>query len=245
MKRILLPLIFIALAVAACGSAASEVGTAAGDDPVGDSAAGETVDSTVAPDDDDTEPGLDPSDEPAIAEVETPDEIITDTDIVDPQVTAPREVVINPENPSELWVRFPGGDPNCTAASVTVLTETPEQINIELLVGITTDALARSCLADEFILRVEVPLNEAATGKAISWTQPSDSDEAPLVTPDLSTDDFLGLTEAEAAAIAEENAIVWRVTRIDDSSNGVTDDFNPGRLNFQIDDGIITSVSLG
>ena len=140
---------------------------------------------------------------------------------------------------------FPGGDPNCTAASVTVLTETPEQINIELLVGITTDALARSCLADEFILRVEVPLNEAATGKAISWTQPSDSDEAPLVTPDLSTDDFLGLTEAEAAAIAEENAIVWRVTRIDDSSNGVTDDFNPGRLNFQIDDGIITSVSLG
>ena len=141
-------------------------------------------------------------------------------------------------------VRFVGGDPNCTAASATLLTETPDALAIELLVGITQDALARSCMAGEFNLRVDVALNESGEGKSISWVPPA-ADEAPVVTPDLSTDDFIGLTEEEAAAIAEENIIPWRIGRIDGDSFPLTEDFNPGRLTFQIDDGIITSATLG
>ena len=219
MKRILPPLVFVVLLLAACGEDVNEVGTASGD-------------------------GVD---EPASIRDESAggdDTVITDIDIVDPQVTTPSEVVVNPDNPMELWVRWVGGDPNCTAAEAILLTETPEQINIELTTGITQDALARSCVADEFNLRVEVALNEPATGKSIAWTQAA-GDEAPLVTPDLSTDDFLGLTEDEVAAIADENLIQWRIVAVDGEFFAVTEDFSPGRLNVELEDGVVTAASLG
>ena len=73
--------------------------------------------------------------------------VITNGDIVDPMITTPAEVLLNPDDPAELWVRFTGGDPNCTAANATLLTETTEAIAVELQVGITQDALARSCVA--------------------------------------------------------------------------------------------------
>ncbi len=197
---------------------------------------------------DDEEPLPPVDDEVANGEdqpVTTNDEhIITNDAIVDPQVTTPTELLLNPDNDTELWVRFTGGDPNCTAASATVLTETPEAVQVELLVGITEDALARSCMAGEFDLRVNVALNESGAGKSLAAVQAA-TDEAPLVTPELSTDDFVGLTQADAEALADENILIWRTVRIDDQQFAVTRDFNPGRLNFEVDDGIVTKVTLG
>lgn len=230
MKRTITTLfIALGLVLAACGGDSTPVATGGEDDGVGDEPG-------QAEPDADREPS---TEEPAAVET-----LITDGDAVDPRVTAPSEVLLNPADPTELWVRFVGGDPNCTAASATLLTETPDALAIELLVGITQDALARSCMAGEFNLRVDVALNESGEGKSISWVPPA-ADEAPVVTPDLSTDDFIGLTEEEAAAIAEENIIPWRIGRIDGDSFPLTEDFNPGRLTFQIDDGIITSATLG
>ena len=248
MKRLLTPLLFLVLLLAACGDSTSEVGTgSSADEPT---AGVDDGDNTVdAPADDEApipvEPdgGIGDGAEP-LPDVEANEQVITDDAPVDPKVVSPTEVVINPADDSELWVRFIGGDPNCTAATVTVLTETPEQIGLELLVGITSDALARSCLAGEFNLRVDVALNESATGKQISWSQPS-NDEPQLVTPDLSTADFVGMTAEDAHALADENLLVWRDVRIDDEAFMVTEDYNPGRVNFEIDDGRITTATLG
>ena len=185
--------------------------------------------------------------EPTVPPIEpepTDETVITDSDAVDPRVTAPTEVVLNPDDPTELWVRFIGGDPNCTAAEAIVLAEIPDAVGIELLVGITQDALARSCVAGEFNLRVDVALNESAEGKRITSTQPQ-SDEPRLVTPELSTDDFVGLPQAEAEAIANENLIPWRIGAVDGEFFALTEDFNPGRLTFEINDGVVTSAGLG
>ncbi len=245
MKRLLTPLLFTVLILAACGDNTSEVGT------------GSTADGPIP-----VEPdggigdGAEPLPEEGLPEEELPDnlpdadpideEVITDNEPVDGKVTTPTDVVINPDNPSELWVRFVGGAAPCTAANATVLTETPDTVEIELVVGITSDALLKSCLAGEFNLRVDVPLNEPATGKNISWARAAAADDEPvLLTPDLTTDDFIGLTEDEAAAIADENIMDWRTVRVDDESFVVTEDYRPGRLNFEIDDGVITAVALG
>ena len=245
MKRLLTPTIALVLVLSACGDSPSEVGTGSdADEPtaiVDDSGAEPSVDEEPIP----VEPdgGIGDGAEPLPTDLD--EHVITDTEIVGPKVTTPTEVVVNPDNDAELWVRFEGGDPNCTAASVMVLTETPGRVDVELSVGITTDALSRSCLADTFNLRVDVPLNESAVGKKISWSQAGSGSEAVLVTPDLSTDDFLGLTEDEARAIADENILDWRTVRVDGESFAVTEDFNPGRLNFEIDGGVITVVTLG
>lgn len=247
MKQLLTPLIFV-LVLAACGSS-SEVGTGSGDIP----AEGESVEN-AGPETADLEgedvaletPGVE--DEAGITEspdLEGEDTVISNDATVDPRVTAPTEIVVNPEDNTELWVRFVGGDPNCTAAFATVVTETPDLIQIELLVGITEDALSRSCQAGEFDLRVNVSLNESAEGKTIDFVQPTNSDAPQLITPDLTAEDFLGLSERAADAIVQENLLSARTVRVDDESFPVTEDFNPGRLNFEVDDGIITAVSLG
>lgn len=230
----------ITILLAACGSDPRPVSTAA---DVGDTPA---VDEPIPVD---ADGGIDEGSEPlpTIEETLVPEideTVISNGDAVDPRVTTPTEVILNPDDPTELWVRFVGGDPNCTAASATLLTETPDELAIELQVGITQDALSRSCQAGEFNLRVDVALNESGEGKAVSWTQ-APAAEAPLVTPDLSTDDFVGLTQAEAEAIAEEGLIPFRVSRIDDEAFALTEDFNPGRLTVEVDDGVVTSAVLG
>lgn len=208
MKRLLTPLFLMVLVLAACGDTTNEVGTGAQiDAPLPEEPADPNAPIPVEPDGGigdgsgpipDDLPISDPAD----------DEVITDNKPVDPKVVTPTEVLINPDDQSELWVRFVGGAAPCTAANVTIITETPDVVEIELVVGITEDALVKSCLAGEFNLRVNVPLNEPATSKSIAWVQAEPAgDEPVLVTPDLSTDDFIGLTEAEAAAIADENII--------------------------------------
>lgn len=236
MQRFLTPLIALVLALAACGSSTSEVGTGSGDTP--DTTSADTP-IPVEPDG-----GIGDGAEP-LPEQPVNERVITDDQPVDGKVTAPTEVVVNPENDRELWVRFVGGDPNCTAAYVTVLTESSETIALELVVGITSDALVKSCLAGEFNLRVDVALGESATGKRISFVSPPVDQDPPLVTPDLSTDGFVGLTQDQAETLADENLLVWRITRDGDEFFAVTEDYSPSRLNFELDDGVVTTVTLG
>ena len=207
----------------------------------------EPVDPTPLPTPVEPEPNepVDPTPLPVPVEPSPVEEdVITDFAPVNGQITVPDSVVLNPSDPTELWIRFIGGDIGCTAATATLLTETPEEIAFELVVGITSDALARSCRAGEFNLRIDLALNEDGTGKRISWTQPA-GERPQLVTPDLAVTDFVGLSQDEATAIADENLVPWRIGRIDDDALALTEDFNPGRLTFEIDDGVVTSASLG
>lgn len=261
MLRLLTPLVFILL-LAACGST-SEVGTGSGDaaddtvpaellladsEPEGEEApdvvSSDDPDTVVSDEVDDAEPEQDPLPVPS-SNIDLNDaQVIPNGASVDPRIISPGELLLNPDDDSELWVRFVGGDPNCTAASAALITETPEVVEIELMVGITEDALARSCVAGDFALQVNVALNESAAGKTLEFVRAPQPGPA-QITPDLTVDDFVGLTEDEATSIVEENLLTARTVRVDDEFFPVTEDFRPERLNFEVDDGIITSVGLG
>lgn len=205
----------LTMVVAACGG--SEVGTSSEE-------FGEVVDNT------DSLPDADFVD--AV--------VISDDVLVSPELTSPEELIINPDDDTELWVHFLGGDPDCTAAAATVLTETQDLVEIELQVGITQDALSRGCVAGDYELRVEVDLSESADGKILSAVGAPEADQA-----NATATSFLGLTEDEAQALAEENELTWRTVRVDDEFGVVTEDYNPSRLNFEIDDGVVTAATLG
>ncbi len=225
-------LLTLALLSAACGSGDETVSASpAATDSANDDAAADAADDAPA------QQNEAPVNETEIANTPEP---------VDPKLVAPTDVVPSPDSDSVLWVRFTGGDPNCTAARVTVLRATPDDVAISLEVGITEDALVKSCLAGEFDLRVAVDLGEPLAGRPVNAEQPSGDDaEAPLITPELSTDDLVGLTEAEVAALADANLFPWRVTRSDDEFFMVTEDFNPGRVNIELEDGLVVLATLG
>ena len=221
--QLLSTLLTLILVLAACGSS-SEVGTASGDVPE------ETDEPTAIA-------------EPESVPIEIDGEhVITNDVMVDPRLTDPIEVLLNPENSSELWVRFVGGDPNCTAASAELAWESSSEIEIELSVGITEDALSRTCADEEFRLRVDVPLNESGEGKilsgAVTLRQPIQLGHG------LLPEDFVGLSEAEAAEIAGEH-IEWRNIEVEGEALAVTDDYRPDRLNFVIEGGVVTVATRG
>ncbi len=55
---------------------------------------------------------------------------------------------------------------------------------------------------------------------------------------------FVGLTLDEAAVLAETEGRVWRIAREDDTDFALTADLDPGRVTFEIDDGIVTSAQI-
>ncbi len=105
----------------------------------------------------------------------------------------------------------------------------------------------------------EVPANETSTMSEDQSDEAVASDDAEgaegsLAMSDegeavpgstLRTVDFSGLTEAEAVELAESNGLPWRVVRVDEEIFAVTFDLRPNRLNFELDDGLVTGVSLG
>ena len=56
---------------------------------------------------------------------------------------------------------------------------------------------------------------------------------------------YVGLTKQAATAKADAAGTTWRITREDDESFPVTLDYNPERLNFEIDDGKVTQATYG
>ena len=56
---------------------------------------------------------------------------------------------------------------------------------------------------------------------------------------------YVGLTKQAATAKADAAGTTWRITREDDESFPVTLDFDPERLNFEIDDGKVTQATYG
>ncbi len=56
---------------------------------------------------------------------------------------------------------------------------------------------------------------------------------------------YIGLSQADAAALAIANGTTSRTERIDDETFGLTSDFVGDRVNFEVDDGIVTSAKFG
>lgn len=70
-------------------------------------------------------------------------------------------------------------------------------------------------------------------------------DTAPGTGSGRAADTYLGLTKQAAIDRAAAAGIPWRITREDDEELLVTQDYVPERLNFEIDDGVVTTVSYG
>jgi hypothetical protein len=56
---------------------------------------------------------------------------------------------------------------------------------------------------------------------------------------------WVGLRKQEAIARAEASDTPWRITREDDESFLVTQDFVEDRINFEVDDGKVTKATYG
>lgn len=68
--------------------------------------------------------------------------------------------------PEQLIVRFTSGDPNCTAADATASVD-GDRVVVSLVVGITEDALTRSCLAGDVEQSVTISLDEGLDGRDV------------------------------------------------------------------------------
>ncbi len=95
----------------------------------------------------------------------------------------------------------------------------------------------------------DLPAAAPSTSAAPATTTPADDIEpAPGdVIPDseLTTSDFVGLTEDEVGALAVENGLIWRVARVDGEHMMLTEDYSERRVNVEVDGGIVTGVWLG
>jgi hypothetical protein len=56
---------------------------------------------------------------------------------------------------------------------------------------------------------------------------------------------YTGLTVEEAGAQADEEGRPWRVVKEDGKELAVTLDYNEQRLNFEVEDGVVTAVTTG
>ena len=64
-------------------------------------------------------------------------------------------------------------------------------------------------------------------------------------TSDTSAQSYVGLAKQEAIAKAEATNTPWRITREDQETFLVTQDYNPQRINFEIDRGKVTKATNG
>jgi hypothetical protein len=62
---------------------------------------------------------------------------------------------------------------------------------------------------------------------------------------DASASAYVWLTKKAATTKADAAGTTWRITREDGESFPVTLDYNPERLNFEIDDGKVTQATYG
>jgi len=86
--------------------------------------------------------------------------------VVDPQPHPIDDIAIAESYPEQLMVRFTSGDPNCTAADATA-TASGSTVTVTLQVGITEDALTRSCVAGDFEQTVLIPLKVGLDGRDV------------------------------------------------------------------------------
>ena len=87
--------------------------------------------------------------------------------VVDPKPHPIDDIAIAESNPEQIQITFTGGDASCTAADARAVAD-GDTVRIELEVGITEDALAKTCLAGEFEHVMSIALTEGLDGRTVS-----------------------------------------------------------------------------
>ena len=86
--------------------------------------------------------------------------------VVDPQPWPIDAIDVAESVPEQLMVRFTAGDPQCTAATGSAIA-VGDSVLVMLEVGITEDAMARSCRAGAFEQTLPIALDEGLDGRDV------------------------------------------------------------------------------
>ncbi|MEE9417575.1 MAG: hypothetical protein V3V01_20010 [Acidimicrobiales bacterium] len=151
--------IVLALIATACGSENVSVGTPSDPDDT-------PVTSPV--DDPNPQPAPDTTDAVPFADVDGT--LIGSAnmggEIVDPKRTPIDSFSIAESYPEQIHVEFTGAAEGCTAATAQAF-GTDDQVTVVLEVGITTDALVKTCPAGEFTHILSIALQEGLDGRDV------------------------------------------------------------------------------
>lgn len=241
-------LLSAALLFAACGSDGS---TVASEGPNDDPTASQPSDEDTSVNNENT--GELPADDaPADSDQELPTPVEgTDLgssnmggEIVDPIHHTIDGIDIMESYPEQLAVNFTAGAEPCLAATAQAIgTET--QVVVTLHVGITADALTKSCLAGEFPHTLTIALSEGLDGRDVVLTPGEERpvvDEPPAQAFETT---LIGLSETSAQEAAEDFGYIWRVVSVDGEDFAVTMDYTESRINATIVDGVVTDATIG
>jgi hypothetical protein len=216
-----LPLLMLALLLAACGT---ETGA------LGDGRADGDAPSLGRPDDDVSAPG-DGGDGDAPIQWARIDARF---DIVDGHLGYIDEVIVDPDDDTVVLVRFFGGVPECYGSYATLVSQTADEIVVELQVG-TVPFEGEPPVCIEIALAQEI---------AISLDQPAGDAVLRSAQPDAAVG-FIGMDKDAAIVLAESEGTVWRIASEDGESFALTMDYVPTRVNFDIEAGVVVSAWMG
>lgn len=221
-RSLFLPVILlVVLIAAACGTEGGALGDGGVDDP-----------GLERPDDDVSAGPGDGGDGDASFEWARIDPRL---DLVGAHVGYVEEIVVDPDDDRVLLVRFVGGVEECYGANATLVSQSTDEIVVELEVGNVPfeEGDERVCIDIGIAQEIALTLDQPAGGAALTAVQP-DAASA-----------FVGMATSDAIAMADADGRVWRVASEDGESFALTMDYVPTRVNFEIEAGIVTAAWMG
>ncbi len=246
--KILATIAVIVLVAAACGAGDDTVSTTPNQVP------SDPGDNAQTDDPSNGGPAEEPidSDLPAPTPVAPPDgRLIGSTnvggDIVDPKPTSIDSIAILESYPEQIAVEFTAGDAACTAATAQAF-GTDMDVIITLEVGITTDALSRSCLAGQFPQSIIIALDEGLDGRDVVLAEVAKAaPDEPIAEPEAQpfAAKIIGLGEANAEEAVANEGLTWRVVARDGEDFPVTLEYLEERINVSIVDGVVVDATTG
>lgn len=164
---------------------------------------------------------------------------------------APIEEISWNDDGTVALVRYLSGAEPCSGSTVSV-EETPTTVTFTLETGLTPEAAVSACVAAIFNYEIAVPLaaplGDRTVVRALGESS-GDGDAGPPADPldgaVFLTDQYLGLTEAEAFELADVEQRPIRIVSADGEYFPVTEDFSPGRVNIELLDGIVANAFGG
>jgi heat shock protein HslJ len=108
----------------------------------------------------------------------------------------------------------------------------------------SAEGTARVLTSADGATRVRLEPESPAADAPDTSAGSSDEDTVGQSVPADATD-FIGLSEDDAGALADERGHPWRVVEIDGERLLITMDFVPDRYNFVIDNGVVSVVTTG
>lgn len=183
-------------------------------------------------------------------------------DIVDPKNQPIDDVAVGADG-SSLLVRYHNSTEPCSGA-IASATEDDTSITVSLVAGLNPGAASMSCINEVVAYELQVTLDDPVGDRQILLTTVDGSTvelpttggsgttttSAPATTTtaaggESSLEAFIGLSLADASALAESEDRPWRISRQDDEVFILTADAIANRVTFEVDAGVVTDAIGG